>query len=38
MDKTEKIDGNQQSNYCSGVGGLLYLIEYSRPDLANVAR
>jgi hypothetical protein len=37
-DKTEKIDGNIQSKYCSGVGILLYLIKYSRPDLANVIR
>ena len=37
-DKTEKIDGNLQSKYCSGVGMLLYLIKYSRPDLANVVR
>jgi hypothetical protein len=38
MDKTEKIDGNLQSKYRSGVGMLLYLIKYSRPDLANVVR
>jgi hypothetical protein len=38
MDKTEKIDGNQQSKYFSGVGMLLYLIKYSRPDLENVVR
>jgi hypothetical protein len=37
-DKTEKIDGNLQSKYCSGVGMLLYLIKYSRPYLANVVR
>jgi hypothetical protein len=37
-DKTEKIDGNQQSKYRSGVGMLLYLMKYSRPDLANVVR
>jgi hypothetical protein len=37
-DKTEKIDGNLQSKYRSGVGMLLYLIKYSRPDLANVVR
>jgi hypothetical protein len=35
-DETEKIDGDLQSTYCSGVGMLLYLIKYSRPDLANV--
>jgi hypothetical protein len=37
-EKTEKIDGNPQSKYRSGVGMLLYLIKYSRPDLANVVR
>jgi hypothetical protein len=37
-DETEKIDGDLQSKYCSGVGMLLYLIKYSRPDLANVVR
>jgi hypothetical protein len=37
-DKTEKIDGDVQSKYRSGVGMLLYLIKYSRPDLANVVR
>jgi hypothetical protein len=36
MDETEKIDRNQQSKYCSGVGMLLYLIKYLRPDLSNV--
>jgi hypothetical protein len=38
MDETEKIDGNLQSKHCSGMGMLLYLIKYSRPDLANVFR
>jgi hypothetical protein len=37
-DETEKIDGNQQSKDCSGVGILSYLIKYSRPDLENVVR
>jgi hypothetical protein len=37
-DKTEKIDANLQSKYRSGVGMLIYLIKYSRPDLANVVR
>jgi hypothetical protein len=36
MDETEKIDGNQQSKYCSGMGILLYLIKYSRTDLVNM--
>jgi hypothetical protein len=37
-DETEKIVGNLQSKYCSGVGMLLNLIKYSRPDLGNVVR
>jgi hypothetical protein len=32
-DETEKIDGNEQSKYCSGVSMLLYLNKYSRLDL-----
>jgi hypothetical protein len=28
----------QQSKYYSGEGMLLYLIKYSRPDLANLVR
>jgi hypothetical protein len=36
--ETEKIDGNLQSKYRSGVEMLLYLIKYSRTDLANVVR
>jgi len=34
----EKIELEKQSRYRSGVGMLLYLIKYSRPDLANVVR
>jgi hypothetical protein len=26
------------THYCSGVGMLLYLIKYSRPDLSNAVR
>jgi hypothetical protein len=37
-EETEKIDGNLQSKYHSGVGMLLYLIKYLRPDLANAVR
>jgi hypothetical protein len=37
-DETEKIDGNLQSKYRFGMGMLLYLIKYSRLDLANVVR
>jgi hypothetical protein len=29
---------DKQSRYRSGVGMLLYLIKYSRPDIANVVR
>jgi hypothetical protein len=38
IDKIKKIDCNQQSKYRSEMGMLLYLIEYSRPSLANVVR
>jgi hypothetical protein len=34
----DKIDSVMQSKYRSGVGMLLYLIKYSRPDLADVVR
>ena len=37
-DDEDKIDSVMQSKYRSGVGMLLYLIKYSRPDLANVIR
>jgi hypothetical protein len=32
----DKIDPNQQARYRSGVG--MFLIKYSRPDLASVVR
>jgi hypothetical protein len=32
------IEPDLQRRYCSGVGMLLYLINYSRPDLCNVVR
>jgi hypothetical protein len=38
MDETEKIECNQQSNYCSRMDMLLYLIKYSILDLENVIR
>jgi hypothetical protein len=38
MEETEKIDGSQQSKFRTGVGMLLHLIKYSRPDLTNVIR
>ena len=37
-DDVEKIDSKLQARYRSGVGMLLFLIKYSRPDLANVVR
>jgi hypothetical protein len=38
MEETEKIDHNLQSNYRSGVGILINLIQYSIHDLENVVR
>jgi hypothetical protein len=37
-DEIEKIEAEKQSRYRSGFGMLLYLIKYSRPNLANVVR
>jgi hypothetical protein len=37
-DDADKVDAAMQSKYRSGVGMLLYLIKYSRPDLENVER
>jgi hypothetical protein len=37
-DVVETIEMDKQSRYCSGVGMLLYLIKYTRPDIANVVR
>ena len=34
----EQISQEDQVIYCAGVGMLLYLIKYSRPDIANVVR
>ena len=34
----ERIELEKQSRYRSGVGMLLHLIKYSRPDIANVVR
>jgi hypothetical protein len=34
----EQISQEDQVIYCAGVGTLLYLIKYSRPDIANVVR
>ena len=33
-----KICASKRSKYRSGVGMLLYLIKYSRPDIANSVR
>ena len=32
------IDKDQQTKYRSGVGMLLFLVKYSRPDIANAVR
>ena len=37
-DDSEKISSEMQSEYMSGVGMLLYLVKYSRPDIANAVR
>jgi len=37
-EKSELIDNNLQKRFRSGVGMLLYLTKYSRPDLCNVVR
>jgi hypothetical protein len=37
-DNADKVDIAMQTKYRSGVGMLLYLIKYLRPDLANVVR
>ena len=33
-----KISGEKQQRYRSGVGMLLYLVKYSRPDISNPVR
>ena len=38
MVKSEKISVNDQQDYWSGAGMLLYLVKHSCPDLANVTR
>jgi Reverse transcriptase (RNA-dependent DNA polymerase) len=37
-DDTEKVDGEMQRLYRSGVGMLLYLIKFSRPEISNAVR
>jgi Reverse transcriptase (RNA-dependent DNA polymerase)/gag-polypeptide of LTR copia-type/Zinc knuckle len=34
----EVLDSEHQRNYRSGVGMLLYLTKYSRPDISNIVR
>jgi hypothetical protein len=36
--RVENIDPKLQARYRSGVGMLLFMIKYSRPDLAKVVR
>lgn len=36
--KEELISDNQQTEFRSGVGSLLYLLKHSRPDLSNSVR
>jgi hypothetical protein len=36
--KDEEISQEDQKVYRAGVGTLLYLIKYSRPDVSNVVR
>ena len=42
MDSKEKerasLNGRRQTRYRSGVGMLLYLVKFSRPDIANPVR
>ena len=42
MTSDEKLKGGlpkeRQTQYCSGVGMLLYLVKFSRPDILNSAR
>ena len=32
------ISKEERTKYCSGIGMLLYLVKYSRPDLSNAVR
>jgi hypothetical protein len=38
LDHADKVNAEMQLKYRSGVGILLNLIKYSRPDLANAVR
>jgi len=35
---SELLDKETQQRYCSGVGMLLYLTKYLRPDISNIIR
>jgi len=37
-DDSERISSEMQSEYMSGFGMFLYLVKYSRPDIANAVR
>jgi hypothetical protein len=37
-DDLEVINDDFQRKYCSGVGMILYLTKYSRPDISNIVR
>ena len=37
-DDEKLISKEVQTRYCSGIGMLLYLVKYSRPDLSNAVR
>jgi hypothetical protein len=37
-ENVDKLDPDLQARYRSGVGMLLFLIKYSRPDLANIVQ
>ena len=38
VEDEDKVNEKEQALYRSGVGTLLYLIKYSRPDITNAVR
>ena len=38
IDEDEKIDSEKQTLYRSGIGILLFLVKFSRPDISNSVR